>query len=143
MVRAINAAGIGDVASIRALTPEEEVIFVTGVSLDREALYLLIGEYETLIANLYPEYADVTTVIWSSSDTSVATVDRHGIVTAVASGTAIITATTLDGGHTADITVSVANAGNDNLFLWIGLGALAPIGTGTGIFFWRRSKKAK
>jgi uncharacterized protein YjdB len=143
MVRAVNAAGHGEVATIRALTPEDEIVFVTSVSLDREALYLLVGEYETLIANLYPEYADVTTVIWSSSDTSVATVDRNGIVTAVAPGTATITVTTLDGRHTADTTVYVASTGNDNLFLWIGLGALAPIGTGTGIFFWRRSKKAK
>jgi uncharacterized protein YjdB len=142
MVRAVNAAGTGEVATIRALTPEDEVVFVTSVSIDREALYLLVGEYETLIANLYPEYADVTTVLWSSSDTSVATVDRHGIVTAVTPGTALITATTLDGGFTADTTVYVASTGNDNLFLWIGLGALAPIGTGTGIFFWRRHKKA-
>ncbi|MCL2663718.1 MAG: Ig-like domain-containing protein [Oscillospiraceae bacterium] len=143
MVRAVNAAGTGEVATIRALTPEEEVIFVTGVSLDRDALYLLVDEYEVLIANIYPENADVTTVRWSSSDTSVATVDRHGVVTAVAPGTAIITVTTLDGSHTADSTVYVASTGNDNLFLWIGLGALAPLGTGTGIFFWRRSKKAK
>ena len=143
MVRAVNAAGTGEVATIRALTPEDEVIFVTGVSLDRDALYLLVGEYETLIANLYPENADVTSVLWSSSDSSVATVDRNGVVTAVAPGTAIITVTTLSGSHTADSTVYVASTDNNNLFLWIGLGALAPLGTGTGLYFWRRSKKAK
>jgi uncharacterized protein YjdB len=143
MVRAINAAGTGEAAAIRALTPEDEVIFVTGVSLDRDALYLLVGESETLTADIYPEYADVTSVRWSSSNTSAVTVDRNGVVTAIAPGTAIITVTTLDGSHTADSTVYVASTGNDNLFLWIGLGALAPLGTGTGIYFWRRSKKSK
>jgi uncharacterized protein YjdB len=143
MVRAVNAAGTGEYASISAVTPEDEVIFVSGVSIDRDTIYIPVGESETLIANIYPENADVTTVVWSSSDTSVATVNRHGTVTAIAPGTAIITVTTLDGGFTADATVYVASAGNDHLFLWIGLGALAPLGTGAGIFFWRRSKKAK
>jgi uncharacterized protein YjdB len=143
IVRAVNAAGYGEVASIRTLTPEDEVIFVEGVTLDRDVVYLLVDEYETLTANIHPENADVTTVRWSSSDISVATVDRHGVVTAVAPGTAIISVTTIDGGFTADITIYVASTGIDNLFLWIGFGALAPLGTGTGVYFWRRSKRAK
>jgi uncharacterized protein YjdB len=143
MVRAVNAAGTGEYAATSAVTPEDEIIFVAGVSLDRDTLYLPVGKYDTLIANIYPENADVTTVLWSSSDELVATVDRHGVVTAVAPGTAIISVTTLDGGFTAESTVYVASAGNDHLFLWIGLGALAPIGTGAGIFFWRRHKKTK
>jgi hypothetical protein len=36
--------------------------------------------------------------------------------------------------------VTVERVGHDHLFLWIGLGALAPIGTGTGVYFWRRKK---
>jgi uncharacterized protein YjdB len=143
MVRAVNAAGIGEYAAISAVTPEEEAILVTSVSLNNNALYLLVGEYETLTANLYPENADDTSVRWSSSNTSVATVDRNGVVTAVAPGMAVITVTTSDGSHSADSTVSVADIDNDNLLLWIGLGALAPLGTGTGVLIWRKSKKAK
>jgi len=30
---------------------------------------------------------------------------------------------------------------DDNLLLWLGLGTLAPLGTGTGIYFWRRKKR--
>ncbi len=43
---------------------------------------------------------------WSTSDASIATV-TDGVVTAVAPGTATITATTVDGGFTAACTVTV------------------------------------
>ncbi|MBQ8009197.1 MAG: Ig-like domain-containing protein [Bacteroidaceae bacterium] len=46
-----------------------------------------------LNASVGPADADIQTVTWSSSDESVATVDASGKVTAVAPGTAIITAT--------------------------------------------------
>ncbi len=62
---------------------------------------------QTLIATVLPSDADNNSVIWTSSNTSVATVDQDGKVTAVGYGTAMITATTVDGGLTADCTVRV------------------------------------
>ena len=50
---------------------------------------------------------DVTdTATWTSSDESVATVDSSGLVTAVAEGTATITATTQGLSGTSEITVT-------------------------------------
>ncbi len=76
----------------------------TGISLDKNALSLVEGNYETLTATVSP--TDTTdTVTWSSDKTSVATVDSTGKVTAVAAGTAKITATA--GTKTATCTVTV------------------------------------
>jgi hypothetical protein len=47
------------------------------------------------------------TVTWTSSNASAATVDSNGLVSAVAAGTATITATTSDGGYTAACAVTV------------------------------------
>jgi uncharacterized protein YjdB len=60
-----------------------------------------------LAATIAPSDATNPKVIWSSSDPTIATVDSKGLVTAVATGTTKITATTEDGAKTdfSDITV--------------------------------------
>jgi uncharacterized protein YjdB len=50
--------------------------------------------------------AEFSTILWSSSDESVATVE-NGVITAVDKGTAVITAKSLDGGYSDTITVEV------------------------------------
>ena len=83
---------------------------VRGVSLDRSALTLIEGGTAQLTATVEPIDATNQNVTWSSSAPGVATVDASGNVTAVAEGTATITATTDDGGKTATCTVTVAHA---------------------------------
>nr|WP_320131767.1 Ig-like domain-containing protein [uncultured Holophaga sp.] len=78
---------------------------VTGVSLDKSALTL--SGLHTLTATLSPSTASDSSVTWSSSDTSVATV-TNGVVTAVGQGTADITVTTTDGNHTAKCALTIA-----------------------------------
>lgn len=58
---------------------------------------LLPGETTQLTAKVYPDTADDTSVIWSSSDPDVAVVDEFGVVTACTYGEAEITATAADG----------------------------------------------
>ena len=53
-----------------------------------------VGETFTISATVSPDNATDKTVVWDSSDTEVATVDEAGLVTAINTGTAIITATT-------------------------------------------------
>ena len=65
------------------------------------------GETVQLIATVTPENTLDKKVIWSSSDSSVATVDANGLVTAVSNGTVIITAATEEGGKTATTKVTV------------------------------------
>ena len=85
----------------------EPVVAVTGVTLDAITAELKVGDTATLTATIAPEDATDKTVIWTSSDESVAIVDENGKVTAVGAGTATITATA--GGKTASCTVTVSD----------------------------------
>ncbi|MBQ2307116.1 MAG: Ig domain-containing protein, partial [Clostridia bacterium] len=80
---------------------------VTGVTLDRSELTLSVGKTGVLKATVTPSNAANKTVVWSSSSETVATVSADGVVTAVAEGSATITATTADGGFTATCAVTV------------------------------------
>lgn len=88
-----------------------ETVAVTGVSLDRSTLSIKQGAITTLIATVEPSNATNKTVIWTSSDESIATVDASGKVSGVAQGNATITGATADGAKTAtcDVTVTAAN----------------------------------
>jgi len=83
---------------------------VTGVTLNKDKLELVVGETQRLIATVLPADATNRSVTWESSDTDVATVDTNGTVTAVTAGTATITVTTTDGGRTANATVTIVDA---------------------------------
>ena len=63
-----------------------------------------LGALETyqLSASVYPSDANNKTLIWTSSDTAVATVSNTGLVTAIGKGTATITATATDGSEVYD-----------------------------------------
>lgn len=67
-----------------------ELVDATGISVDDTQVNA--GEKVTLKPVMTPANAS-TTVTWSSSDPSVATVDADGVVTGVSKGTATITAT--------------------------------------------------
>lgn len=86
----------------------EEDVAVTGVQLNKRTLTLAPTETETLVATISPEDAANKSLRWSSSDSDVATVDANGKVTAAAEGTAVITVSTVDGGYTAQCTVTVS-----------------------------------
>ena len=85
----------------------DKVISVTGVLLDESSITLDVGGSKTLAATVTPENATNKKVRWTSDNETVATVSEDGVVTAVAGGTAVITATTHDGLFTASCTVTV------------------------------------
>lgn len=68
-----------------------------GITLDRGTMTLNIGESRGLTATVAPMNAANRQVTWSSSNSLVASVDRDGLVTALAEGTAVITASTTNG----------------------------------------------
>ena len=88
-------------------------VSVTSITLNKTSTALLIGATETLtVTTIAPDDATNKTVTWSSDKDAVATVDANGLVTAVAVGTAIITATANDGsGVTGTCSVSVSTTG--------------------------------
>jgi len=79
---------------------------VTNVTLEPETLTLYIDETATLTATVQPSDATNKAVIWTSSDSEIATI-YNGTVTAKAAGTVTITVTTLEGGFTAECVVTV------------------------------------
>lgn len=83
------------------------MVKVTGVGLNATSLSMLQREAYTLSAIITPNNASVPDVVWSSSNTDVATIDSSGKVTAVGKGDAVITVKTTDGGFTATCNVSV------------------------------------
>lgn len=93
---------------VRDLTEEEMAIVPTSITLDKTEATLTEEENTVTFTPTF-EPADATpTVVWTSSDESVATV-ADGVVTAVTSGTAIITvASAFDENVKASATVTVS-----------------------------------
>lgn len=85
---------------------------VTAIYLNKLTLNLTVGQApETLTAYLYPYDATNKTLTWTSSEPSVAAVD-NGIVTPLSVGETTITATTTDGGFSAECFVNVTVDGD-------------------------------
>jgi len=81
------------------------VIPVESVELNKTTLELLEGESETLTVTINPDNATVKTVTWSTSNTSIATVE-NGKITAVMEGEATITAKVGEKSATCRVVVS-------------------------------------
>lgn len=88
--------------------PEDPSVPVAGVGLNTSRVeFNQVGDFYQLKADVKPADATNKSVIWTSSNLSVATVDNTGLVTALANGTTTITVKTVDGGYTANCTVTV------------------------------------
>ena len=87
------------------VTVSQKVIPVQSIKLDRSSLDLDVRKTFQIVAYVYPEDATDKTVTWSSSDENIATVDENGLVTAVAEGTAIISAMAGDKQEKCEINV--------------------------------------
>ncbi len=78
----------------------------TGIELSKARTEIAVGESEVLTAKVLPYESWDKSVIWSTSNKNVAKVEK-GKVTAVATGTATVTAISADGGFEAKCTVTV------------------------------------
>jgi uncharacterized protein YjdB len=85
---------------------EPQAVAVEFVTLNSSEIELIEGERYTLTAKVSPSNADNKQVLWTSSNSSIATV-VDGIVTALKAGTTTIIATTDDGAKTATCKVTV------------------------------------
>lgn len=85
---------------------------VTSVTLNKETLNLEVGKTGKLSATVLPASAADKSITWSSSNTDVASVSSSGTVTAKKAGTAVITATAVNGKN-ASCTVTVTGGTTD------------------------------
>ena len=89
---------------------------ITGVTISHEKLVINEGNSETLYTLIEPSNTtDSKTLTWKSSDTSVATVDSNGKVTAISVGTTVITVTTSNG-ISATCNVRVVAKGHSHFY---------------------------
>jgi hypothetical protein len=77
-------------AGMLMLSCGEDKVALTGLSVSQETLALPVGESARINVTLTPADADDVTLVWSSSNESVATVN-NGVVTITGVGTATIT----------------------------------------------------
>lgn len=102
-------AGVNDdITTTTKVTVIANTVPVTGVSLDKTSLSGTAGGNDKLTAKVTPDNATDTKVSFASKDSSIATVDDTGKVAYVKAGETQITATTEDGGFTANCDVTVA-----------------------------------
>jgi outer membrane protein assembly factor BamB len=97
----------GGYTAICKITVEKEVINVKSINLDQTSVVLAKGEQKKLTAVIEPANATNKNVEWTSSNTSVATIDRTGLINPIAAGTTTLTVTTKDGNFTASATLKV------------------------------------
>ena len=96
-----------------APTATPKPVKVSGITLSQTSLTMTLkGQTASLTATVTPDNAANKNITWSSSDSSIATVNASGTVTAIANGTADITATAADGSGVSakcSVTVKVPN----------------------------------
>ena len=98
-------AAVTVIGAMAACGPKEDpVVAVTGISLNPSSVSLEVGGTASLSATVTPSNATDKSVTWSSSNAGVASV-AGGVVTAVAEGSATVTATA--GGKSAKCEVKV------------------------------------
>lgn len=95
-----------------------QVVAVTGVSLSDTAKTINKGETFILTATVQPENATNKNVKWTTSNSSVVSVSS-GKVTALAAGTATVTASTEEGAHTANCNVTVTDPLADKTIIFV------------------------
>ena len=76
------------------------------VTVEPASADIYMGETMELTAKVY-NYASDDTVIWSSSDESIATVDENGVVSGISAGEVTITATSAEGDASASAVITV------------------------------------
>ena len=87
----------------------EKDIAVTGIRVSNEKVEIKVGKTAKVTATVLPTNATNKDVVWKSSDTKIAKVSSTGVITGIKPGKATITVTTVDGGYSETISVTVTD----------------------------------
>jgi len=96
-------------AEIRLWMKCNNVISVTGITLSPTKTFLDINTTQQLLATIAPNNATNKTMIWNSSNPTIATVSANGLISAIGAGSTTITATTQDGSKIETCAVTITN----------------------------------
>lgn len=104
--------------SVRELVRVQSITLLDKDNVKVDKLNLTSGEYVDIQAVVTPEGADDSSVVWSSTDPSIASVSDQGRITALnKKGTCTIICSSKDGGASAYISVTVSNDVLDDIQL--------------------------
>lgn len=99
-----------NLSAICEISVEKQFIGVSQIQISPSNARMAIGKSIRLNAIITPDDATSTNVLWSSTNTSVATVSQEGYVEAIAEGEVVIIASTQDGSNlSATCNISVYN----------------------------------
>ena len=112
---AVITVKAGEVSATCAVTVVPTL--VESITLDPTEWSGAPGESFTIIATIAPENATDKTLVWTSSDATVASVDSEGRVEVLRNGTCTITASTTDGSALSAECVITGLSGFDALFV--------------------------
>ena len=112
-----SAKGWSNFSNIKEI---QETIKAESISLNKQSANLMIGDTFSLTAKVLPENASTKTVVWSSNNPEVVSVNDEGLVTALTAGTAIISATTTDGTVLSDSATIVVSTPTSSPSLSVG-----------------------
>ena len=87
---------------------EPNIVPITSILVNKNALSLYVGNTETLIATILPDNTTDKSLVWTSSNPNVATIE-NGKIIAKAVGSTIITVSNSDGTKKATCSVTVIN----------------------------------
>ena len=114
-VKIVNGSPLGRSAGrpseeSQYIDPATNCVPVAEISFGFDSKTMIIGDSLKVNVNISPAFADNTDCSWSSSNPSVVSVNGDGnscTLTAKKEGSAVITATSIDGGFTASFNVNV------------------------------------
>ena len=84
-----------------------ETVNVDSITLNPSSLTMFVGDTNQIAAIIKPDNATERDIVWSSSDSSVVSVDENGVIKGLKAGTATITVKTIDGKVVATSTITV------------------------------------
>ncbi len=91
------------------VTVTNDSVDVEEIVLNPKNVNLKVGETSQITSKVLPENATNRELVWSSSDSSIVTVDDKGVIKGVKAGTATITVKTKDGKVVSTVKVTIEN----------------------------------
>lgn len=107
----IVAKTVNDITANIKVTVGDYSVKLKSISVNTNYLVMPLGKTMQLSVLYNPKNASNKTITWESSNSKVVTVNSSGYIKAVGPGTAIIKATSADGGYTDTATIEVTGSG--------------------------------